>query len=147
VLSNVAGERDRLEDAIAQPIDGVVEDPNQSANHVEGLPEPTPVNGELLPPMGGDHDPAWQNCGIYTAPLRTAHAVHSLEHGAVWVTYSSAVDDAQVAALTSKLTNRTYTLLSPLPEQSAAIALTAWGVQLTVDDADDDRIEVFLGKY
>ncbi|MGD9430703.1 DUF3105 domain-containing protein [Arthrobacter russicus] len=29
----------------------------------------------------------WTNCGIYTAPVEPTRAVHSLEHGAVWLTY------------------------------------------------------------
>ena len=39
------------------------------------------------PPAGGDHLGIWHNCGVYTVPLLDEAAVHSLEHGAVWVTY------------------------------------------------------------
>ncbi len=40
------------------------------------------------PPYGGDHDLAWADCTgtIYPEPIRSENAVHSLEHGAVWVT-------------------------------------------------------------
>ena len=39
------------------------------------------------PPPGGVHAPFWQNCGIYTEPVEAKNALHSLEHGAVWLTY------------------------------------------------------------
>jgi len=35
------------------------------------------------PPVGGVHDPVWQTCGFYDAPVRSENVVHSLEHGAV----------------------------------------------------------------
>ena len=34
----------------------------------------------------GEHNPVWQNCGFYNKPVRDESAVHSLEHGAVWIT-------------------------------------------------------------
>jgi hypothetical protein len=40
------------------------------------------------PPVGGPHNPIWQNCGFYSKPVRDEYAVHSMEHGAVWITYS-----------------------------------------------------------
>ncbi|MGW0900416.1 DUF3105 domain-containing protein, partial [Streptomyces goshikiensis] len=54
-------------------------------NHVE-----TPVKYEMNPPVGGDHHPRWMNCNgdVYKNPVPEVNAVHSLEHGAVWVTYN-----------------------------------------------------------
>jgi hypothetical protein len=40
-----------------------------------------------IPPAGGPHNPSWQNCGFYDELVRDENAVHSLEHGAVWITY------------------------------------------------------------
>ena len=37
--------------------------------------------------------------------------------------------------------------MSPYPEQESPIMLTAWGVQLPIDDADDPRIDQFLAKF
>ena len=51
------------------------------------------------PPAGGPHNPMWQNCGVYDRPLYNEYAVHSLEHGAVWITYRPDLDATQVAAL------------------------------------------------
>ncbi len=40
-----------------------------------------------VPPVGGEHNPTWQTCGIYDQPINNENAVHSMEHGAVWITY------------------------------------------------------------
>ena len=43
----------------------------------------------VVPPVAGEHNAAWQNCtgNVYDAPIANEHAVHSLEHGAIWITY------------------------------------------------------------
>lgn len=113
-----------------------------TANHVEGT-----VDYAQSPPVGGDHNAAWLNCGVYTEPVPNENAVHSLEHGAVWVTYDPAqVDDAEVAALKAQLPS-TYTILSPYEDMDSPIAVSAWDAQITVDSADDERIGEFLEAY
>jgi hypothetical protein len=74
------------------------------------------------PPVGGAHDYTWADCTgtVYDVDIRHENAVHSLEHGAVWITY----DPAYVG------------LDSP-------ISVQAWNNQLKVDDAGDKRIKQF----
>jgi len=146
----IAGEvarRADLEAAAGAPISGVEEFEDLSAAHVESSPEPVPAGEAVLPPVGGDHDPVWQNCGIYTEPVGTANAVHSLEHGAVWVTYRPDLSEDQVDTLTDLVEGEPYALLSPFENLAAPVVLTAWGVQLELDRADDPRAAVFLAKY
>src|SRR5512143_1979998 len=52
-------------------------------NHVQTVVDPK----KELPPVFGEHYPAWQNCGIYDQPVELGSALHSMEHGAVWLTY------------------------------------------------------------
>ncbi|EFL14840.1 DUF3105 domain-containing protein [Streptomyces sp. C] len=113
-------------------------------NHVE-----TPVKYEMNPPVGGDHHPRWMNCNgdVYKNAVPEVNAVHSLEHGAVWVTYNEKADKAEVDKLAAKVGKTPYTLLSPVKEQAGAIMLSAWGKQLTVDKADDPRVAQFFTKY
>lgn len=101
------------------------------------------------PPVGGDHDPKWVDCTgtVYDEPLRNENAVHALEHGAVWVTYTDEVPVEEVDALTAKVDGEPYSFMSPYADQESPIVLTAWGVQLGVDSADDARIDEFLGTY
>ncbi|MBN2176482.1 MAG: DUF3105 domain-containing protein [Demequinaceae bacterium] len=142
-----ARERDASIQAAQEPIDGVREEAGLDATHVENKPEPEPVNGTVLPPLGGEHDPVWQNCGVYSEPVGTSHAVHSLEHGAVWIAYHPGLSADQRAVLVDAADQWDYTVLSPIPDLASAVVLTAWGVQLQLDDVEDERLEVFLAKY
>jgi hypothetical protein len=124
-------------------IEGVVDHGVQSRGH-----DNTVVYEETgLPPVGGIHADRWQRCGIYDQPVNTANAVHSLEHGIVWVTYHPDLPADEVAELQDLARGESHVLVSPFPNQSSQIALTAWGFQLSLDDAGDDRIEAFMNRY
>ncbi|MFI0487171.1 DUF3105 domain-containing protein [Actinomadura sp. 9N215] len=101
------------------------------------------------PPMGGNHDSAWQNCNgrVYDAPLRNENAVHSLEHGAVWITYRPGLAAAQLDVLKGKVTGADYTFMSPYPSLDTPIALSAWGRQVKLQDASDPRVDEFLRAF
>lgn len=101
-----------------------------------------------LPPPGGVHSGIWQNCGIYDEFVDPKHALHSLEHGAVWITYAPDMVSEQDIAVLENITRRqTYLLLSPYPTQRSPVVLTAWSVQLEVDSANDPRVEQFISRY
>lgn len=122
-------------------VEGVQTFENASA-HVEGA-----VDYAQTPPAGGEHHPAWLNCGVYEEPVPNENAVHSLEHGAVWVTYDpEALSDEDLAALRSALPS-TYVILSPFEGLPSPIVLSGWNTQLEVDEADDPRIAEFLEEY
>ncbi|MEV7790412.1 DUF3105 domain-containing protein [Streptomyces sp. NPDC087512] len=101
------------------------------------------------PPVGGDHNLAWMNCDgdVYTEPLDKENAVHSLEHGAVWVTYTDKAPKADVEALAEKVRKTPYSLMSPDDEQKDPIMLTAWGHQRTVTGAGDPAVDTFFEKF
>ncbi len=124
-------------------IEGVVQFPRPARGHEANLVIPF---GEL-PPVGGNHDPAWQNCGVYDQPLNTANAIHSLEHGAAWVTYQPDLPAEEIAAIVNHFEGQTFTLISPYPEQRSPVVLTTWGVQLEVDSIDDERVDAFIERY
>jgi hypothetical protein len=98
------------------------------------------------PPVGGAHNALWQNCmgDVYQQPIANEHAVHSLEHGAVWVTYKQGLPADQVAELQKKVEGKDYMLMSPIAGLDKNISLQAWGYQLKVDDAGDSRIDEFI---
>ncbi|MFF6998620.1 DUF3105 domain-containing protein [Streptomyces sp. NPDC008313] len=115
-----------------------------SRNHVSKA-----VAYPMEPPVGGDHNPVWMNCNgdVYTKAVSNMNAVHSLEHGAVWVTYNSDAPDADVKALAAKVRKTPYTLMSPVEDQKDPIMLSAWGKQRTVTGASDPAVDAFLSAY
>ena len=106
----------------------------------------TPVTYPQTPPAGGQHAPVWLNCGTYTEPVTNENAVHSMEHGAVWVTYQPTLPAEQVQALKAALPP-TYTLVSPYPGLPAPVVASAWGKQLTLDSGADPRLAEFVRTY
>lgn len=123
-------------------IEGVQTFPGLTASHTT-----TTVTYPQTPPVGGPHNPVWQQCGVYTEPIANEHAVHSLEHGAVWITYQPGLPPEQVATLQDITRRGTHRLLSPYPGIDSPIVLSAWGVQLRVDSPDDPRLMDFILKY
>ena len=87
------------------------------------------------------------SCGVYTAPVKTEEAVHSLEHGAVWVTYRPDLPADQVSILTGVVSKYPYGLLSPFPGIDSPVVASAWGLQLKLASASDPRLQEFVAKY
>jgi hypothetical protein len=101
---------------------------------------------KVSPPVGGDHNPTWQRCmgDVYDAQIPSENAVHSLEHGAVWITYRPDLPKDQVDKLAGKVRGKDYLLMSPFPGLDKPISLQAWGYQLKVNNASDGRIDDFI---
>ena len=100
-----------------------------------------------LPPVGGIHSDIWQNCGIYDQRIDAKNAVHSMEHGAVWIAYNPSLTEEDIEILQNQVRGETHILLSPYPNLRSLVVLTAWGVQLEVDSANDGRIADFIDTY
>lgn len=97
--------------------------------------------------MGGPHSAVWQNCGFYDAPIPSERGVHSLEHGAVWITYQLNLPSDQVAALRRVADSHAYVLVTPFPNLPAPVVASAWGRQLRLDSADDPRLIQFASAF
>ncbi len=115
------------------------------SSHVTGK-----VEYPNVPPPGGNHNPVWWNCGAYNEPVPVEQAVHSMEHGAVWIAYGDIPDD-QVTALQSLTGPGRFVLVAPWDEARGAlpspIVLTAWGKQLKVDTPADPRVGEFISAF
>ena len=101
----------------------------------------------MEPPAGGNHNAAWLNCGVYDQPQPNENAVHSLEHGALWITYDpDALTTAEIDSLRSTVPS-TYSILSPYPGLPAPVVISAWSAQVQLDGVDDPRLQQFVQKY
>ncbi|MFN2606977.1 MAG: DUF3105 domain-containing protein [Acidimicrobiales bacterium] len=113
-----------------------------SRNHVSGT-----VDYPQTPPVGGDHAPIWQDCGFYPSPVATEQGVHSMEHGAVWITYQPSLAAKEVAVVRHLAQRTTYVLASPFPNLPSPVVASAWGEQLRLPSATDPRLAAFVAKY
>lgn len=112
-------------------------------DHVDGC-----VDSPVRPAVGGPHHSPWANCGLYTSPIPEEAAVHDLEHGAVWISFSPDASDATLELVRSKVEASTHVVASPYPGLAAdEIILSAWSRQLSLDSVDTTAIESFLSTY
>lgn len=110
----------------------------------------TKVNYPQTPPMGGEHNNYWQQCDIYDKPIHNEHAVHSMEHGAVWITYRPDLPKAQVDKIKEIATStgdRDYMLVSPFENLPAPIVASSWGHQMRFQTLEEPRLRAFIKKF
>ena len=128
--------------AEATPIAGVETFEVASADHTT-----VSVDYPQDPPAGGPHDPAWQKCMVYDAPVRPENVVHSQEHGAVWITYQPDLEESDRETLAELAVDQPHVLISPYPGLEDPVVASAWGAQLRVDDVGDPRLQAFIDRY
>ncbi|MGY1637356.1 DUF3105 domain-containing protein [Geodermatophilus sp. SYSU D00742] len=122
-------------------------DGTRVADYAAGQPH---VTGQFdyaqTPPVGGPHAPAWADCtgSVYAAAIPAEHAVHALEHGAVWITYDpSLAGDDDVSTLTALVRGTHGLMLSPYPDLGTTVSLQAWNHALRLDSVADPRLAQF----
>ncbi|MGC4107508.1 MAG: DUF3105 domain-containing protein [Thermomicrobiales bacterium] len=116
------------------------------AGDFAGLHETGDILYEEVPPVGGPHNAVWQNCGYYSLPINNVNGTHSLEHGAVWITYDPNLPADQVQQL-KDLTKQTYVLVSPYPNLPGPVVASVWGKQLVLQSFDLDKLKTFIKEY
>jgi hypothetical protein len=107
----------------------------------------TPVDYPQTPPVGGPHNPVWQTCQFYDQPIMTERGVHSMEHGAVWITYSPDLPATQVDVLRGLAESGKEVLVTPFDGLPTPLVASAWGKQLQLQSADDPRLAQFVRYF
>lgn len=118
---------------------------NQHRNEPINYSVEPDYQGEI-PPAGGTHNPAWQNCGVYDAPIPWEYAVHSLEHGAIWISYSPDLAAEEIERL-REYGDDDKMLVAPENNLPAPIVLTSWRNQMTAQSADTENVKRFIRFY
>ena len=128
--------------AATEGIEGVQAFPTQSQDHKDGC-----LTYANYPPIGGAHNQAWATCGFYSSPVPLVNAVHSMEHGGVWVTFSPDISQAELKVIIAATGSSPFVLASPYPNLGAPIVLSAWTRQLRLDSTSDPRFAKFISTY
>jgi hypothetical protein len=123
------------------PPKGIQVYPATTNRTVEGA-----INYDRKPPTNGNHAPLWQNCGFYGEPIQDRHAVHSMDHGVVWITHRPDLTEQQRETL-RPYGNENYVIVSPYPGQDAPVIATSWRVQLELDGSKDPRLQQFVDQF
>lgn len=136
-----------IADRRGEDIDGLQVFRGLSREHAED-----PVAYDELPPVGGTHSATPLTCGVYSEPVPDENAVHSLEHGAVWITHQPDLDPAEVEALRAFVRaqnpiDQQHLLLSPYEGIPGPVVASAWGRQVVLDGATDPRLGEFVGTF
>lgn len=129
---------------VVDPVTGFTRFPEYEemfAQHADGK-----VLYAQVPPVGGPHNGTWQNCGFYTEPIYNWHGVHTLEHGAVWITYDPALPQSDIALL-QPFAELGHVLITPYPGLSDPVVASAWGRQVRLESASDPRLEQFVREF
>jgi hypothetical protein len=123
-------------------IPGVVVERASGRNHVR-----TPITYPgKQPPSGGSHNPYPLTCGYYDSQPPNEFAVHSLEHGAVWIAYGPTTAPADVQTLKA-LAQLDHVIVSPYAGMDAPITVVAWEHRLELQSVSDPRLQQFVDGY
>lgn len=97
------------------------------------------------PPNSGWHyaqAPAW---GAYKKPLVDESALHAVEHGGIWISYTDEVSDDDLLEIRKiQRQNAGAVISSPRPENDSPIAVVAWGKVLKLDTVNTELITKFI---
>ncbi|MDH3730483.1 MAG: DUF3105 domain-containing protein [Acidimicrobiia bacterium] len=98
---------------------------------------------EQDPPVGGPHASSWMNCGFYNTEVPNGNAIHSLEHGAVWLTYDPGLSEDELDKLRDFGT-QSKVLVSAYPGLGDDVVAAVWGRQLRIPEFDESVIKAFI---
>jgi hypothetical protein len=126
---------------------------NEGAAH---SPLCSPLTYATNPPSSGSHYPIWAAYQTYTKPFPRGFWVHSLEHGAVVITYNCpegcagevAAAQAFIDALpTDCASGARRIILTPDPELDVRFAASAWGFTLKAKCFDRCAFSTFVADH
>jgi hypothetical protein len=132
----------RQQGASTPPGDVQTYEVGPAGQHTEG-----DVDYEQSPPAGGEHNPVWQNEGFYEEPVRDENAVHTLEHGAVWIAYRPDIPQEEKDRIRELVEGQTCLFASPYDGLQTPIVASAWGKQLPLESASSPELERFIRAY
>ncbi|MGQ0616159.1 MAG: DUF3105 domain-containing protein [Acidimicrobiia bacterium] len=132
----------------------------------EAVPAPEGIPGALLeraagrghtgadvdyrgpkPPSGGPHNPRPVPCQFYDTPIPDENAVHSLEHGAIWIAYRPDLPDNGKAEIAELVASYPEVMASPYPGLETPVVVAAWERRLVPDGLEDPRLVQFIETY
>lgn len=124
----------------------------------------TPIEYGSNPPSSGTHYETWSAFREYETPIQRGFAVHSMEHGAVVVSYNCADCEGEVAAARDLILELgldplccsdaarcsapvSRLILMPDPELDVRFAAASWGFTLKADCFEPEVFRAFVEAH
>lgn len=108
---------------------------------------PTPAYNSD-PPTSGPHAPLTVPCGVRAEPIPDVVAVHNMEHGVVVIHYLPTIPREEIASLVDAVTGfDSHVVIAPRPDNPAPITLSAWTVQLSLEEVDLEAVRWFWDEF
>lgn len=107
----------------------------------------TEVNYNSNPPTSGKHLSQAENWGIYDKGVDDRAAVHSLEHGGIWISYQDITDEEKRILEEIGRKNPQSTIVSPRLKNDDKIVISSWGKMMRLKSADKALIQKYIDTY
>ena len=121
----------------------------QTREHISEENSYTSYNS--APGTSGPHWAIPAEWGLYSDPLPPERIVHNLEHGGIGIHYPESADSSMVGAVEAIAKGvpgyPSCILVSPHPEVSDGIVLTAWAVTFETEVDEVEDINEFIDFY
>jgi hypothetical protein len=129
----------------AVSLDGKVEEFEiEGRDHVSS---DTKVDYQTNPPTSGGHLAQAEEWGVYDEEIDDKAAVHSLEHGGVWISYKD-ISEEDIAVLKEiGKQNSQNTVVSPRAANDKKIVVASWGKMMQLDSIDKALIQQYIDTF
>lgn len=113
----------------------------------EHISRATPVTYNTNPPTSGNHFAEAESWGVYGKEIEDKAAVHSLEHGGIWISYKD-VDEETVKVLNELGRENPHSVVvSPRATNDTPIAVVSWGRMMKLDKLNKALIQKYIETY
>ena len=114
---------------------------------IEGRDHVSPdaeVEYKTNPPTSGGHLAQAKNWGVYSKEIDDKAAVHSLEHGGIWISYKD-IDDEDIKTL-EKIgkSNPQRVVVSPRSSNDNKIVVASWGKMMKLEMINEALILKYI---
>lgn len=111
------------------------------------VPAGTSVDYQTNPPTSGSHLAQAKEWGIFTKEIDDMAAVHSMEHGGIWISYKD-ISKEEIAVLEDiGKQNLQSTLVSPRSGNDNKVVISSWGKMMRLESADKALIQKYIHTY
>lgn len=136
--------------AFKQQVEAVSLDGKVEEFEIEGRDHISPgtkVNYKTNPPTSGGHLATTKKWGVYNKKIEDKMALHSLEHGGIWISYKN-MDDESIKILEEiGKSNSQSVIVSPRENNDNNLVVASWGKMMRLETVDKTLIQKYINTY